>query len=83
MLAIGQLTAGVAHAFNNMLAIIIGSLDMAKRRIANGNLDIVRYVDNAMDGARRAATVTQQSSRLISASPRVVKQFDREHFHTL
>jgi len=56
MQAIGQLTGGIAHDFNNMLAIIIGALDMAKRRMAKGDMDIVKYVDGATDGARRAAT---------------------------
>jgi signal transduction histidine kinase len=67
MQAIGELTGGVAHDFNNMLAIIIGGLDMAKRRIAKGDMDIVKYVDGAMDGARRAVTLTQ---RLLSFSRR-------------
>ena len=31
--SIGQLTGGIAHDFNNMLAIVIGSLDLAKRRL--------------------------------------------------
>ena len=67
MQAIGQLTGGIAHDFNNMLAIIIGALDMAKRRMAKGDMDIVKYVDGATDGARRAATLTQ---RLLSFSRR-------------
>ncbi len=33
MESIGQLTGGIAHDFNNMLAIVIGSLDIAKRRL--------------------------------------------------
>jgi signal transduction histidine kinase len=65
MQAIGELTGGVAHDFNNMLAIIIGGLDMAKRRIAKGEMDIIKFIDAAMDGARRAATLTQ---RLLSFS---------------
>ena len=67
MQAIGQLTGGIAHDFNNMLAIIIGALDMTKRRMAKGDMDIVKFVDGAMDGARRAATLTQ---RLLSFSRR-------------
>ncbi len=31
--AVGQLTGGVAHDFNNMLAIIMGSLDLARSRL--------------------------------------------------
>ncbi|MEW5685146.1 MAG: CHASE domain-containing protein [Pseudomonadota bacterium] len=59
MEAIGQLSGGIAHDFNNMLAIVIGSLDMAKRRMG-GEEDprVVRYLDNAAEGARRAAVLT-------------------------
>ena len=31
--AVGQLTGGIAHDFNNMLAIVLGSLDLAQRRL--------------------------------------------------
>lgn len=58
--AIGQLTGGVAHDFNNMLGIIVGSLDLARRRLAKGETNIVRYLDNAMDGAQRGAALTQR-----------------------
>jgi len=59
MEAIGQLTGGIAHDFNNMLAIVVGSLDMAKRRmIGNEDPRIGRYIDNAAEGARRAAVLT-------------------------
>lgn len=65
--AVGKLTGGVAHDFNNMLAIVIGSLDLARRRLASGNVDIVRHIDNAMDGAQRAADLTR---RLLAFSRR-------------
>jgi signal transduction histidine kinase len=58
MEAVGQLTGGIAHDFNNMLAIVIGNLDLALRRLAAGRTDVVRYVDNALDGARRGASLT-------------------------
>jgi signal transduction histidine kinase/CheY-like chemotaxis protein len=58
--AIGQLTGGVAHDFNNMLGIIIGNLDLAQRKLARGSGDIVRHIDAAMDGARRGGTLTQR-----------------------
>jgi signal transduction histidine kinase/CheY-like chemotaxis protein len=59
MEAIGQLTGGIAHDFNNMLAIVIGSLDMARRRLADEVDPRVRtYLDNAADGAERAALLT-------------------------
>ena len=60
MEAVGQLTGGIAHDFNNMLAVVIGSLDLLKRRIGDGDLRALRYVDAAVDGARRAALLTQR-----------------------
>ena len=58
--AVGKLTGGIAHDFNNMLAVVIGSLDLAQRRLAKGNTDILRNIDNAMDGAHRAAELTRR-----------------------
>jgi signal transduction histidine kinase/ActR/RegA family two-component response regulator len=58
--AIGQLTGGVAHDFNNMLGIIMGNLELAQVKLAKGSVDILRHVDGAMDGARRGATLTQR-----------------------
>lgn len=58
--AIGQLTGGVAHDFNNMLGIIVGNLDLAQRRLERGSADIMRYIDGAMDGAQRGATLTRR-----------------------
>jgi signal transduction histidine kinase/CheY-like chemotaxis protein len=59
METIGHLTGGVAHDFNNMLAIIIGSLDMAERRLTGTeNPKIALYLQNAKDGAQRAAVLT-------------------------
>ena len=65
MQAIGQLTGGVAHDFNNMLAIIIGSLSLLQKRLARGDTDVTRYSEAAMEGAQRAATLT---SRLLAFS---------------
>jgi PAS domain S-box-containing protein len=59
MEAIGKLTGGVAHDFNNLLAAIVGSLDLARRRAADGG-DITRFIENAMKAAERGATLTQR-----------------------
>jgi signal transduction histidine kinase/CheY-like chemotaxis protein len=66
METIGQLTGGVAHDFNNMLAIIIGSLDLAQRRL-NGKEDprLLNSIQSAKDGAQRAAVLT---ARLLAFS---------------
>jgi len=60
MEAVGQLTGGVAHDFNNMLAIIIGSINVAKRRLARGEADTERFLNSALEGAERAATLTHR-----------------------
>ncbi len=68
MEAVGQLTGGIAHDFNNMLAIIIGSLEMARRRLAGTeHPGVARFIDNADEGARRAAALT---TRLLAFSRR-------------
>jgi len=57
--AVGQLTGGVAHDFNNMLAIVIGSLELAKVRAeVQPDERITRYINAAQEGAQRAALLT-------------------------
>ncbi len=59
--AIVHLTGGIAHDFNNMLAIITGSLDLAKRRLGGqGDARIVSHIDNAANAADRAAALTHR-----------------------
>lgn len=58
MEALGQLTGGVAHDFNNMLAIIVGNLDMLIRRLG-GQEKLVSLAENALSGANRAAALTK------------------------
>jgi len=58
--AVGQLTGGIAHDFNNMLAVVVGALDLAQRKIGSGSVDVARHIDNAMEGANRAAHLTQR-----------------------
>ena len=65
MESIGQLTGGIAHDFNNMLSIVIGSLDIAKRRLDTDRARALVCIDNALDGAHRAATLT---ARLLAFS---------------
>ena len=66
MESIGQLTGGIAHDFNNMLAIVIGSLDIARRRLGeDGDPRVIKGIDNAAEGAQRAAQLT---ARLLAFS---------------
>ena len=64
MEAVGQLTGGIAHDFNNMLSVIVSSLGLLERRLANGE-DVSRFVSAAKEGANRAADLTR---RLLSFS---------------
>ena len=63
--AVGQLTGGIAHDFNNMLAIVIGSLDLARRRLKSDPPKAAILIDNALEGAGRAAQLT---ARLLAFS---------------
>ncbi len=65
MEAVGQLTGGIAHDFNNMLAIVVGSLDIAKRQLQKDPAKAERFIANAMEGAQRGAQLT---SRLLAFS---------------
>ncbi|HET6806380.1 MAG TPA: PAS domain S-box protein, partial [Frateuria sp.] len=56
--ALGQLTGGMAHDFNNLLQGIIGSLEVVEMRLASGRQDVGRFLGNALDSAKRAATLT-------------------------
>jgi signal transduction histidine kinase len=60
MEAVGRLTGGIAHDFNNMLAMVIGSLDLLQRRRLIQEPDGGRLVQNALEGAHRAASLTQR-----------------------
>jgi PAS domain S-box-containing protein len=59
MEAVGQLTGGIAHDFNNLLTVILGSLEIARKRIGE-NDPVTRLIDNAMRGAQRGAALTQR-----------------------
>ena len=60
MESVGQLTGGIAHDFNNMLAVVLGGLELAKRNLRNDPAAAARHVDNATEGANRAAALTRR-----------------------
>jgi signal transduction histidine kinase/ActR/RegA family two-component response regulator len=60
MEALGQLTGGVAHDFNNMLAIIVGNLEMLARRLPESETRCRTLANNALTGAQRAAELTKR-----------------------
>jgi signal transduction histidine kinase/CheY-like chemotaxis protein len=59
MESIGQLTGGVAHDFNNLLMAVMGSLDLLRKRLPD-DARAQRLINNALQGARRGAALTQR-----------------------
>jgi signal transduction histidine kinase len=57
--SIGQLTGGVAHDFNNLLMVILGNLQLLRKRLPD-DPRLHRLVDGAMQGADRGATLTKR-----------------------
>jgi integrase len=69
MEAVGQLTGGLAHDLNNLLAGISGSLELMQRRIEQGRIDdLNRYITAALGASKRAAALTH---RLLAFSRRL------------
>ena len=59
MEAIGQLTGGVAHDFNNLLMAVMGSLELLRKKMPP-DPQLLRLLDNAMDGAQRGTALTSR-----------------------
>ncbi len=64
---IGQLTGGIAHDFNNLLQVVVGNLELLQRNLPPDAGRLRGSADNAMNGALRAAALTQ---RLLAFSRR-------------
>jgi signal transduction histidine kinase/ActR/RegA family two-component response regulator len=69
MEAVGQLTGGIAHDFNNMLAVVVGGLDLARRKLRGPKREVEFHLDNAMEGATRAAALTRRLLAFARAEP--------------
>jgi PAS domain S-box-containing protein len=55
--AVGQLTAGIAHNFNNMLMGVLPNLELATQRAPH---DLLSLLDTATQSARRAAELVRK-----------------------
>ncbi|HEV2865467.1 MAG TPA: ATP-binding protein, partial [Allosphingosinicella sp.] len=69
MEAVGQLTGGIAHDFNNMLAVVVGGLDLARRKLHGPRREVEFHLDNALEGATRAAQLTRRLLAFARAEP--------------
>jgi signal transduction histidine kinase len=59
MQAIGQLSGGIAHDFNNLLTVILGNLEIVRKRVGD-DPKINRLLENATQGALRGVSLTQR-----------------------
>lgn len=57
--AIGQLTGGIVHDFNNLLGAVVGSFDLIRRRPADTDR-VRRCADAGLQAAERGAKLTGQ-----------------------
>jgi len=63
MEALGQLTGGISHDFNNLLQVMSGHLDILQYKVRAGQVDtasVARSVDSIRSAVNKAATLTQQ-----------------------
>jgi len=56
--AIGRLAGGVAHEFNNSLAVILGNLELAHDQVAADAL-VTHLIDKAIIGVQRGVSLTK------------------------
>ncbi|HEX3973601.1 MAG TPA: ATP-binding protein [Stellaceae bacterium] len=68
MEAIGQLTGGVAHDFNNLMTVVIGNLDIVKRQLPQHH-EFLRPIESALAGGTRAAQLTQRLLAFARSQP--------------
>jgi PAS domain S-box-containing protein len=57
--AVGQLTSGVAHGFNNLLTVMINALDLMEKGPADAHRN-AQLIHDARQAAQRGAMLTQQ-----------------------
>jgi PAS domain S-box-containing protein len=76
MEAIGQLTGGIAHDFNNLLTIILGNLSWLERDLPARQMRLRKYVQAALRGAERGATLTRRLLAFARRQPLAPRSID-------
>ena len=76
MEAVGQLTGGIAHDFNNMLAVVVGGIDLGLRRLNGPRREVMTHLNNAMEGATRAAALTRRLLSFARSEPLLPERID-------
>ena len=73
MNAVGQLSGGIAHEFNNMLSIIKGSVELLNMDPRTDQEELIEYID---EGVQRASRLTQQLLMFTQRKPQFQKVID-------
>lgn len=60
MEALGQLTGGITHDFNNLLTVIYGGLETVQRKVKLQDPKAIKAVENSLVATRRAAALTER-----------------------
>ena len=59
MEAVGQLTGGVAHDFNNLLTVVLGNIELIKRRTGEQH-ELSRQIEAVRQAAEKGGALTRQ-----------------------
>jgi PAS domain S-box-containing protein len=73
--SIGNLAGGIAHDFNNILAAVLGSASIMRRRLTE-KAPLAKYVDIIESSARRGSSLTRQLLTFARKTETLVKPVD-------
>lgn len=73
--ALGKLTGGIAHDYNNLLAIILGFAELLEDKLSN-DLSLKRYASQILGAGRRGASLTQKLLTFSRNSPAKIEKID-------
>ena len=76
MEALGQLSGGIAHDYNNLLHVIRNAVEMLQRRLRGADDELLRLIEMIKRNADRAATLTQRLLAFSRRQPLEAKPVD-------
>ena len=79
--ALGMLTGGIAHDYNNMLGIVLGYAELLRAGLVKtGQTNFLSYVDSISQAGERGAALTK---KLLSFSRQLPVEASSQHLNTL
>jgi len=78
--ALGKLTGGVAHDFNNMLGVILGFTELLKDRVDQHDPKQIKYCNEIFNAAERAKKLT---SNLLAFSRKVPSSVEKTDINNM